>query len=179
MSEATQTQTQTQTQPEAVEIRIPRTQFDLDSKGEVSLVKIGKFQPVATMEEFVARLGNDSNAILNIVNDGLEEYSRKALLSDSSIPWYKLTEEGDVEVDAEKNPVPFTGTLLTEEKSKQFFATVLNMAKMMFGYPDQKLPKGATKAEQDANRELKNKAKAQAQDLILSNPAAVEALKKA
>jgi hypothetical protein len=133
---------------------------------------------ILDMQEFVSRLGNDSSKILEIVNDGLETYATKQLETETSAPWVELTEEDEVKKDEAGNPVTFSGTPLPADKEKSFAATILNMAKSMFGYPDQKLPKGASKAEQDANRKLKADAKQAALDMVLSNPAAVEALKK-
>lgn len=159
-----------QTVSNVEEIRISRSAFDLDSKSDVDLVKTGTFQPVADMSEFVARLGNDSTAILTIVNDGLKEFTRKQLQSASDIPWKQVLEDGTV--------TDFSGTLLSPEKSEQFQKTVLAIAKLQFGYPDEKLPKGSTPDQQKANRELKASAKAQAQDMLLASPVTVEALKK-
>lgn len=173
--------TQTGAAPQGREIRIDRQIFDLDSKGDVSLRKVGQFLPVANMQEFVERMGNDSAKILEIVNDGLEEFTRKSLVSDPNVPWYELTEEGELKLDGEGDsakPVPFAGTPLPEEKAKSFAASILNLAKALFGYPDAKLPKGASKEDQEKNRALKAEAKAKATDMVLSNPAAVEALKK-
>ena len=170
----------TQTTPQNAErtIEINKTRFDLDSKGDVSLRKVGKFKPVADMQEFVARLGNDSAKILQIVNDGLEEYSRREMETDSATPWLVVGEDGEIATDDQKQPVVFSGTVLSEEKAKQFNATVLNMAKMMFGYPDGKLAKNASKEAIEANRKAKQAARDAAQDFLLSNPAAVEALRK-
>ena len=53
--------------------------FDLDSKDYASLFKVGSFTPVGTMEDFVSRLGNDSALILQVVNEGLEEYAKRQL----------------------------------------------------------------------------------------------------
>jgi hypothetical protein len=143
--------------------------FDLDSKDYASLFKVGSFSPVSTMEDFVSRLGNDSALILQVVNEGLEEYAKRQL-ENSDIPYSTETEDGKIEA--------FSGTPISEEKSAQLSATVLNIAKMMFGFPD--LPRGTkmTAEEQKANREKKSAAKQAAIDFVLSNPAAVEALRK-
>ena len=159
-------------------IEINRTRFDLDSKGDVSLRKVGQFKPVADMSEFVARLGNDSAKILEIVNDGLENFATKQLAADETAPWYLLGEDGEIVTDENKQPVVFAGTTLSEERAKQFNAMVLLNAKLMFGYPDSKLPKNASKDQVEANRKLKETARQAALDMMLSNPAVVEALKK-
>lgn len=155
-----------------------RSGLDLDSRSEVALAKTQAFTPVTTADEFTARLGGDSIRILEVMNDGLRSFETEKMLADSTIPWYKLTEEGEIELDEHKNPVQFSGTLLVGEKAKSFAATVLNFAKAAFGYPSEKLPKGSTKEQQDAYRKLKQTAKDAAQDALLSSAATVEALKK-
>lgn len=152
----------------AIEIRTQKTGFDLDSKSDVTVVKTGQFQPVQNMQEFVQRLGNDSAKILEIVNSGLQDYARQQLASNGD-PWQTENEDGTLQ--------PFAGTLLTEEKSKQFGATVLNLAKMMFGYPADK-PSDKSADAMETWRKAKETAKAQAIGFVLSNPAAIEALKK-
>ena len=149
-------------------IRLDKKVFDLDSKDEVLVAKVGEFLPVATMAEFVSRLGNDATAILQIVNDGLETYETKRLAA-SDAPWQLVTEdENDNEV-----LVPFTGTLISPERSKMLKASIINFAKLMFGYSKQMVA-----GDVKANREAKQAAKDSALAVILSNPAAVEALKK-
>lgn len=151
------------------QIRIAKSIFDLETKKEVEVVKIGQFAPVKTMEEFVARLGNDSSKILEVVNDGLKEFERAALINSDS-PWLEVTEEGEI-------GEPFSGTPISTNKLDSFNRTVISMAKMMFGYPDGRLPKTATKEEREAARTKKTEARDKAIDMVLSNPAAVEALK--
>jgi len=145
--------------------------FDLDSKTEVSVVKVGTFTPVTTMQEFVDRLSNDSTKILEIINDGLEEFAKRTLDSSSEVPFQVIPEDGG-------DLTPFTGTALSEEKSVQLTATVLNLAKTLFGYPD--IPRGTKQSPEElkANREKKASAKQQAYDFVLGNPGAVELLKK-
>lgn len=152
-------------QTEQKEIRVGKTVFDLDSRGEVDVVKVGTFTPVATMHEFTARLGNDSAKILAVVNDGLEAYEREQIAANNELPWSIEDEEGKL--------TPFSGTLLSEEKSKQLSANVLSMAKMLFGYAKDMVTGDATK-----NREAKREAKAKAAEMLLANPAVIEALKK-
>lgn len=151
-------------------IEVTKSVFDLDSKGDVLVKKVGDFTPVATMEEFVSRMGNNAAAILKIVNDGLEKYTEVQLEADDSIAW-QLVEKDD-ETGLEKL-TPFTGTLLSEEKSKSLDATVIQTAKLFFGYQ-----KNMVAGDVDANRKAKAGAKEQALAFILSNPAAIENLKK-
>lgn len=161
----------TQTVPDSGHkaIEVTKTVFDLDSKGEVTVRKCGDFEPVATMEQFVSRLGNNANAILQIINDGLEKYTENQLLADSNVAWQLVSEDGDGNETLE----PFTGTLLSPDKSKGLQATVINLAKVVFGYAKQMVP-----GDSDANRKAKKAAKDQALAMILSNPAAIEGLRK-
>ena len=149
-----------QIQTATKELRVSKKVFDLDSRDDVEVVKIGEFTPVATMAEFTSRLGNDSAIILQVVNDGLEAYTQQKLAADNTIGWSVEDEEGKV--------TPFSGTLLTEEKSKQLAANVLNMAKMLFGYAKDMV----------GGKTAKKEAKEKAQEMLLSNPAVIEALKK-
>jgi hypothetical protein len=144
-------------------LEVSRNIFDLESKDYVQVVKVGSFKPVADMGEFVSRLGNDSAKILEIVNDGLEEFEKKQLAV-SGAPWQVRDDSGALQ--------PFTGTQISEEKAKQLGATVLNMAKMLFGYDE-----AAKVADPEKRIAAKREAKDKALAMILSNPAAVEGLK--
>ena len=164
--------------PAVAPLYATRSGLDLDSRADITLAKTQPFTEVKTADEFTARLGGDSVRILAVMNDGLRSFETEKMLADPSIPWLKLTEEGEIELDEAKNPVQFSGFLLVGEKAKSFAATVLNFAKSAFGYPLEKLPKGSSKEQQDAYKKLKQTAKDTAQEVLLSNPATVEALKK-
>lgn len=151
-------------------LEVRKTVFDLDSKEDVTVVKVGSFTPVTTMEEFVGRLANNAAAILQIVNDGLEKYTETQIAGDTAIPW-QLVENDDT--TGAETLVPFTGTLLSADKSKQLGATVINIAKLMFNYAKQMVPGSV-----EENRKAKKAAKDSALEMILSNPAAVESLRK-
>ncbi len=151
--------TQNETTPTGVKpLEVSRSVFDLDSKDDVTVVKIGSFTPVSTMAEFTARLGNDAAKILSVVNEGLEAYDREVLANNDQ-PWQVKAEDGTLS--------NFSGTLLNEEGSKFFAASVLNFAKMVFKYSK----------DMAGGKEAKRKAKEQAADVLLSNPATIEALK--
>ena len=156
--------TQTTPAESTIALRVQKTVFDLDRKDDVTVVKIGSFTPVANMQEFVHRLGNDSGKILSIVNAGLQDWSRSQLADDTTVAFQEVTEAED----GTEKLVPFTGTLLSEEKSKQLSANILNMAKMLFGYAKDMV----------GGKEAKRAAKDKAAEMLLSNPAVVEALKK-
>ncbi len=159
-----------QTTLEGTQITVDQKGFDLTSMQEVTLRKVGEFTPVETMEQFVSRLGNNAQAILAIVNDGLEKYEEKALVSNTSIPWQLVEEDDETGLET---VVPFSGSLISPEKSKALKTTVIGFAKACFNYSKNMVPGNA-----DENRKAKAAAKASALAAILSNPAAVEGLKK-
>jgi hypothetical protein len=148
------------TPSEAKPIKVQKSVFDLDSKEDVTLQKVGNCPPVATMHELNERLAHDSATILWVMNKGLEAHFRETLEADETVPWQLL--------DGEGNLVPFSGTTLSEEKSAQLAANVLSMAKMLFGYSKDMV----------GGKDAKRKAKDDAQAMLLSNPAVIEALKK-
>jgi hypothetical protein len=137
-------------------LRIQRKQFDLDSKEDVTLIKEVTFEPVTSNAEALARVGNDAKQFLEIVNQGLKDWTREQSANDST-PWFIEDEDGEKTV--------YSGTSISEEKSKQLALNVLNMAKMLFGYSKQ------------MSREQKKAAKEKAQSMLLSNPVVVESLK--
>jgi hypothetical protein len=151
-------------------IETTKTVFDLDAKGEVTLRKVGEFAPVTSMDEFVSRMKNDAAAILGIVNGGLAKYEESTLADNTAVAW-QVVEEGE---NGEETLSPFAGTILDDAKQKSLNATVIQMAKMLFGYA-----KSMVADDVEKNRAAKAAAKASALALILSNPAAVEGLKKA
>ena len=140
-------------------LRIQKTVFDLDSRDDVTVVKEVNFTPVESTADALARVGNDAKKFLEIINAGLEDYTRTQAATDSTIAWQTEDEEGA--------KTPFSGTMLTEEKSKQLNANVLNMAKLLFGYAKDMI----------GGRDAKKAAKAKALDMFLSNPQVIDALK--
>jgi hypothetical protein len=152
-----------------VPLEVTKVVFDLDSKGEVTVRKVGDFTPVENMEQFVQRLNSDAALILKLANKALENYTEDQLSADSNVPW-QLVEEDE---NGNESLSPFSGTLLSPEKSKGLNATVINLAKVIFGYAKQMVP-----GDVNANREAKKAAKQSALNMILSNPAAIEGLRK-
>jgi hypothetical protein len=151
------------TSMEPIVLEPTQSVFDLDSKSDVTLYKQVTFTPVDNTKEALERVGNDSAAFLKIINDGLRSYTNEAAKKDESIPWQAKDEDG--------NLIPFTGTTISEEKSVQLQANVLNMAKMVFGYQK------TMSADEKENRILKAAAKDKARDMLLGNPAVVASLK--
>lgn len=133
---------------------VQKTVFDLDSFDEVTLVKDYTFEPVTSVQDAAARLGNDSAKLLAVINDGLRaETSRTARNSNDG--WQREDEEG--------NRTPFAGTLANLKLVNQ---CVLSMAKTVFGF------------SKDLSPDAKRAAKQSAQDLIKNTPAIREGLQK-
>ncbi len=158
----------TQVTPQTPKLETVKYVFDLDSKETVKLVKQGDFAPVTSVDEFVSRLGNDAAAILSVINGGLAKFEESKLASDESKPW--MLEDEDDE-SGEVTLTEYKGTPISAEKGKQLAATVINIAKLMFGYSKKMAD------NQEENQKAKKAAKAKALEVILSNPASLEALK--
>lgn len=143
---------------EPTTLELSKSVFDLGQKADVTLYKQVSFTPATSAKEALERIGNDSAKFLEIVNSGLQDWTREQAKADETLPWRAK--------DEEENLIPYTGETITEEKSKQLAANVLNMAKMLFGY------------SKEMAREEKRESKEKAQAMLLGNPAVVEALKK-
>jgi len=151
-------------------LEVEKTILDLDSKGEVTLKKqTAPPAPITSMEDFVSRMGNDAETILKYAGVAYLQFYKDNLESNPDVPWQLVDEDES----GNEVLVPFTGTPIAEDKLKQLGATVINLAKMVFGYAKNMVPGNV-----DENRKAKAAAKAKALEMVLSNPAAVEALKK-
>lgn len=138
-----------------MEQKVNSTVFDVTSKSEVTLSKIFDFVEATSADAALQRIGNDAKAFLAIVNEGLRQHEREQAVNNNSIPW--KTEDGEV----------FTGDVLTEEQTKKLSATVLTLAKTMFGYV------GGTAGTAEGRK----KAKEEAQAFILNAPGALDRLR--
>src|ERR1035438_8790241 len=138
----------TPTPTENIVIRTQKTGFDLESKSDVLVVKVGSLAPITSMQDFVSRLGNDSAVILSVIQRGIIDYESDRLRSDASVPWQSEDEEtGELS--------EFSGNLISEENGKKLATNVLNIAKLMFGYPSSKLPKDAPAAVKAESKAVK------------------------
>ena len=141
---------------------ITKTVFDLVSFDEVTLVKaVPDFVPAENTSEVLARVGNDSTVMLELLNAGLKERERDSV-STNSDPWHTYTLDADGEPTGEING-PFTGT---PADMSAVNALQLTLAKTVFGYN-----KGMTKDEKRA-------AKNSALDMIKANDAIKAGLQK-
>ncbi len=151
------------TPTQAIAITAEKNVFDLVSKKYVTLEKEGETTPVTTMQEFTERLGNRADLILELANKALAEYAKEQLAADETKPWMLRDDE---------ELVPFEGQALSADKAKTLQASVINFAKLLFGYSKNMVP-----GDKEANIKAKNEAKDQALAAILSAPGAVERLK--
>ncbi len=147
-------------------ITVTQKVFDLDTKEYVELTKVGTLVPVTTMAEFTERLGNRADLILELANKALAVYEEERLAADGSVKWMQPDE------DDEEKLVEFTGNPLSAEKGKTLQASVIQFAKLLFGYSKSMVP-----GDKKANAEAKKAAKEQALAAILSAPGAIERLK--
>lgn len=141
---------------------INRTVFDLDSFEDVYLTKEVPFQPAASVEEALKRLGGDSAKLLEAVNDGLLADAKRVAAHDTSIPWMQETENEDGSTKREQ----FSGTVAD---SKIVNGMILNLAKSVYGY---------NKAAAQKDKEGKKKAKDAAMAFIASNEVIKNGLKE-
>ena len=138
-----------------VEIRRQQSGLDLSTYEDVTLVKVGRFVPITTLEEAKQRVGGDTEKFIAIINEGLEAEAGRSLKNDPTIPWQVEDEDGTV--------TPFVGMLAD---AKVVGGLVLNMAKSIFGY------------SKDSTPEARKAAKQAAKDLIRSNEAMKAGLAK-
>lgn len=135
--------------------------LDLTTFEDVRVVKQAEFSPVTSVEEALARLANNTEKLLAVINDGLKEEARESLKSDTSKPWRTFKTDDDGEELDELNG-EFTGKMAKDPKAVNAF--VLNMAKTMYGF------------EKGAPIEKKREAKEKARNFIKSNPEIMGAL---
>lgn len=167
-----------QQQTKEISLTAEKSGLDIQiAKDQVTLRKEGKILPIQDMQDFVSRMKNDASAILKLVQKAYEDHAAAELAENSEIPWQLVQT-----VDGAETLVPFEGFLLEGEKFKSFNLMVLQSAKLMFGYPDDKPPKDANgKVEPEALKawqNAKDSARKSAVDMYLSAPATVAMLKK-
>lgn len=146
---------------EAITIEVRKTQFDLSQFDDVTLVKQGMFLPVSDVKEALARLGNDSSSLNQVINDGLKARAMQELRS-SADGWHTYKVDAEGEITDEING-PFDGQLAD---IKMVNNLVLAMAKSMYDFG------------KATNKEQKRASKEKARDFVKSNPAIREGLAK-
>lgn len=140
-----------QTNPIVVESTI----FDLAAFEEVQVGKVIEYVPVTTIDEALAKLGNDSNKLLAVVNDGLLEEAKKNARKDPS-GWHTFD-------DDDKLNGPFDGQ---PADMKKVNSLVLTLAKTVFGF------------SKDLTKDQKRESKESAKSLIQGNEAMRAGLQK-
>lgn len=136
-------------------MRVQDTVFDLDTFAEITLVKDVPKPSVATVDEALEMLANDSAKLISVINKGLESEARKAAKNDPS-GFKVLSEDGEVGGDFAGTPADIT----------KVNSLVLTMAKTVFGFSKDQTP--------DEKRAAKDSAKA----MIQGNAQIREGLKK-
>ena len=141
---------------------LTQTVFDIDTFEDVKLVKaVPDFIPAENTTEVLARVGNDSAKMLELLNAGLKSAERAAVENDGQ-PWHTFVLDAEGEPTNEVNG-PFTGTPADSDKVN---ALVLTLAKTVFGYA-----KSMPKPEKAA-------AKVSAMEMIKTTPAIKTGLQK-
>ncbi len=138
----------------ATENVVRRSVFDLDSFEDVTLIKSYTAPTVASVQEALAHLGNDSGKLIEIINAGLDKHAEKAA-SIEPTGWLQENEEGE--------PTAFSGT---QADNKKVNSLVLTLAKTVFGF------------EKGMTREQKQAAKQSAGEMIRNTAAIKEGLRK-
>lgn len=134
------------------DIRVQKSLTDLSTLEDILLVKPGKFMPVADAAEALARLGGDSNALAEVLNDGLEARAKQELRSTPG-GWHTFKLDADGEPTTEVNG-PFEGQV---GDSTKINGLVSQIAKSVYGY------------EKGLSKEAKAAAKEAACNFIKSN----------
>lgn len=132
--------------------------FDLDAFDEVTLGKEVEFQKVTTVDEALELLGNQSEKLLAVINDGLKAEARRVAKNEPT-GWHRFIDD-----DTSKAlNGPFEGAPADMSKVN---ALVLTLAKTVFGF------------SKDMTREQKAGSKESARTMIQGTPAIREGLKK-
>lgn len=141
---------------------ITKTVFDLVSFDEVTLVKVvPDFVPAENTSEVLARIGNDANVMLSLLNAGLKERERDNVATNND-PWHTYAVDSEGETTSEVNGV-FTGV---PADMGAVNALQLTLAKTVFGY------------NKSMSKDEKRAAKASALDMIKANDAIKAGLQK-
>lgn len=152
--------TPTETTPSVIVKVIQKQIFDLETFSEKTLTKNFTVTPVASYQEFLARLGNDTAKVLELLNVALVSQAREEARN-SDIGWhsFKVDEAGD---ETEEVSGLYEGT---PADVKTVNSLVLTLAKTVFGY------------SKDLKVEAKQAAKAKAAAMIKGNAEIREGLK--
>lgn len=129
-------------------VEIPTVQksgISLDTFETVKLFRdYVKPEPVTSVEDALARLGNDSAKLLSVISDGLKAEAQKNA-REAVDGWYEKADDGSKE--------PFTSQLADSEDVNP---VVLMFAKLSFGYDEATTPEARKQAKIDAFEHIKS-----------------------
>lgn len=128
-----------------MDITVKKAVFDLATMDEVTLVKTAPFTPIVDMNDFMARVGNDTAKAIAVINSGLVDVA-KTDLKNSETPWSALDENDKI--------VPFEGTPANKKNVNNL---ILTLAKTIFGFVNSRDAKDK-EAAREKNRAAKEKA---------------------
>ena len=105
---------------------VTKTVFDLSIFDDVKLKKDVQLPaPVTSVEEALAAVNNDAQALIQVINDGLAE--RAIAVAKKNMDGFVVSEE----ISMYKEGDPYDGKFAEGDKSKQINGAVLNLAKAM------------------------------------------------
>lgn len=161
------TQTVTPTEKATETLKGQKSVTDLETMDEVTLIKTLEYSPVTTAEEALARVGNDTSKFLAIINSGLKDETRNAMMQDPNHPAFVVDEDGKV------SDTPYTGTPAPSEIVN---GLVRQLAISIFGY--QSVERGTPAADKEALKASNKVARENAVNMIKSTPVMLEGIKK-
>lgn len=143
-------------------LRTPKSGINLEDFSEVSLFKlVPQVAAVTSIEDALARLGNDPSKLFSVITDGLNglavEEARK-----SQEGWLTVDENGKDTQEV------FKGTLVSPEVLNP---VVLMLAKLNHGFDE-------IEKKSDKSADLKRAAKEKAMEDIKNSPIVLAGLKK-
>jgi hypothetical protein len=135
--------------------------FDLDVFDNITLGKeVTLPEKPTSLSEVVAKFNNDESRLISIIYEGMIKEAEVAAEKDKS-GWRKFEDRDNDELADEE----YNGKSADPEKKKLIYAAILSFAKVL-GYDKSLTP------------EQKNAKKAQAKEIIKSNPAMMEPFTK-
>lgn len=132
------------------ELIIQSTVTALENLEEVKLGKVVNFNEVESVEAALAAVGNDSEKLLKVINDGLAAETRRIAREDET-GWHSYKEDGTLNGE-------YSGKIVDSEKIAQL---VLTFAKMAGFGPDKTA---------DQKREIKSKARDKVKRMLSNDP---------
>jgi hypothetical protein len=128
-------------------IKVQKTALDLSTFTEVTVGKPEiKFSPVTNLHEANARLGNNAEKLIDIINEGLRAEEQRIYRNDPS--GYMMFDD-----DGKITDKPFSGVLADKTIVN---STILNLAKTVFDYNAVDSPEHRKAAKEKAMEFIKS-----------------------